>query len=520
MAAQSKKQNRWVWKVRISGLLRAVIVAILVLIQFLFILYLSVWLREKTIYYYTLVTVASYLVILSLVNDSRSVSYKVSWITIVLLLPVSGHVMYVLWGQSSSYGKISSEIRRRVGYGYDFCEYSETTMSRYEELYRNQCRIAKYLESKHFPLYKNNQLSYYGMGEDAFEAIFEDLKQAKHYIFINFYIVAEGRLWERMHEILKDRLAQGVEIRFLYDDFGAMFRTSKYFRDELEEEGIQVRIFNPIHKYTSQLYMNYRSHQKLVIVDGEVAYTGGINLADEYANLIARFGVWKDSALRVRGEAAWGFAICFLQMWDATEPKTLFSDYLKYRPNAIFAENDTFCQVFTDGPAIRDNSAENVYHQMANTAQRLLYIATPYLIIDEKLRDALCFAARSGIDVRIITPGIPDKKMVKILTNYNYGSLLQSGVRIYEYTPGFLHSKIIMNEQSAVVGTINMDYRSFYLHYEDGAMVSDPAFLEAVAADFEKTFAESKEMTYADWLKRPLRWKIIQPLLNLGATLM
>ena len=520
MSAQGRKQNGWIWKVRVSGILRAFIVAVLVLLQFLFILYLSVWLRETTVYYYTLVTIASYFVIISLVNDSRSVSYKVSWISIVLLLPVSGHVMYVLWGRTSSEGKISAEIRRRISYGYDFCTYAEETMQRFEQQYRNQSRIAKYLQSKHFPLYKNNQLRYYGMGEDAFEAIFEDLRQAKRYIFLNFYIVAEGRLWERTHEILKKKVADGVEVRFLYDDFGSMFRTSKYFPDHLVEEGIQVRIFNPIHKYTSQLYMNYRSHQKLVVIDGEVAYTGGINLADEYANLITRFGTWKDSAVRVRGEAAWGFAVCFLQMWDASEPKAAFSKYEAYRPSAIFAENDCFCQVFADGPAIRDNSVENVYHQMANTAHKLLYIATPYLIIDEKLRDALCFAARSGIDVRIITPGVPDKKMVKILTNYNYGSLLKSGVRIYEYTPGFLHSKIIMNEKSAVVGTINMDYRSFYLHYEDAVMVSAPDFLDAVRADFEETFAKSLEITYQQWKKRPLSWKIVQPLLNLGATLM
>ena len=197
MSAQGRKQNGWIWKVRVSGILRAFIVAVLVLLQFLFILYLSVWLRETTVYYYTLVTIASYFVIISLVNDSRSVSYKVSWISIVLLLPVSGHVMYVLWGRTSSEGKISAEIRRRISYGYDFCTYAEETMQRFEQQYRNQSRIAKYLQSKHFPLYKNNQLRYYGMGEDAFEAIFEDLRQAKRYIFLNFYIVAEGRLWER-----------------------------------------------------------------------------------------------------------------------------------------------------------------------------------------------------------------------------------------------------------------------------------------------------------------------------------
>ncbi len=519
MAAR-QKQNRWIWKVRISGFLRAFIVALLVLVQFWFIFKLSDWLRDSTIYYYTLLSIASFWVIILMVNDSQSTSYKVVWTAICLALPISGHIMYILWGKSSSNGKMSLELRRRMCYGRDYLEFSEETMKTYEEMYGYRSRIAKYLEAKHFPLYKNNQLRYYGMGQEAFAAIFEDLRKARRFIFLDFYIVSEGRLWNEMHAILSQKRREGVEIRFVIDDFGSMFRTSKYFRDELEEEGIQVRIFNPVHKYIQKLYMNFRSHQKLVIIDGEIAYTGGINLADEYANYITRFGVWKDAAIRVRGDAVQSFNNAFLQMWDGCDPKAPFSDYDAYRPTGIFAENNTFCQFFTDGPIFPDNAAENVYHQMANSAQRYLYITTPYLIIDEKMRDTLCFAAKAGIDVRIITPGIPDKKSVKLLTNYNYGVLLHSGVRIYEYTPGFIHSKIILNEQCAIIGTINMDYRSFYLQYEDGACLTDPAIVASIRLDVEKTFAECREISYEDWLKRPFRWKMVQPLLNLMATLL
>ncbi len=520
MDRMRKKQNQWIWKGQISSVLRALIVAFLVLLQMVFLIDLAIWLREATIYYYTIVEVASFLIILSLVNDNRSEAYKIGWISLVLLLPLSGHLMYLLWGKSKLTKKqkvafASAEAEFRVN-----CEFMEGMVEEYGREYAGQERLAKYLEARHFPLTKNNRATYYASGEEAFEAIFEEVGRAKRYVMISFYIVAEGRLFERMYELLKKKAADGIDVFFLYDDFGSMFRTTNRTWEQMESDGIHIRIFNPIHRYTSKLYMNYRSHQKLIIVDGEAAFTGGINLADEYANLIERFGVWKDAAVKVVGDAAWTFARYYLQMWKIAGDETKDLDYEPYRPKTMFAENCTYCQFFADGPNHVDQCAEYVYQQIADTAKKTLYIMTPYLILEQKMKNALCFAAKAGIDVRIITPGVPDKKLVKLLTNYNYGELLRAGVRIYEYKPGFLHSKMIMNESCACVGTINMDYRSFYLHYEDGVVVSDEKFIESVREDFKRTLEQCEMVTYGVWLKRPYLWKMVQPLLNLYAVLL
>ena len=288
----------------------------------------------------------------------------------------------------------------------------------------------------------------------------------------------------------------------------------------LESEGIQVRVFNPIHKYTDKLFMNYRSHQKIVVIDGNIGYTGGMNIADEYANLIERFGVWKDTAVRVFGEAVWGLTVTFLQMWEVASTGEYLA-YSIYKPTIEFEMNQTFACVISDGPVNNpSNPIENIYKQIIHYANDYLYISTPYLIIEEDMQLALIMAARSGVDVRIITPFIPDKKHVKILTNYNYGVLLANGIKIYEYTPGFIHAKSIINENCGVVGTINMDYRSFYLHYECGVFMAEKKIIGDIKDDFTMTLKQCREVTYAEWKSRPLGLKIYQSILNIFSTQM
>ena len=317
-----------------------------------------------------------------------------------------------------------------------------------------------------------------------------------------------------MHALLLEKIHQGVEVMFMYDDFGAMLRTSKYFRRNLEEEGFKIQVFNPIHQYTEKLYMNYRSHQKIIVIDGNVGYTGGMNLADEYVNYVSRFGKWKDS------DAVWGLTVTFLQMWEVCANGTMI-DYTPYRPTKQFKENNVYCQVIADGPANNpENPIESTYKQIIHYSKKYLYVMTPYLVIEEDMRDSLIFAVKSGVDVRIITPFIPDKKSVKQVTNYNYGKLLEAGVRIYEYTPGFIHAKAIINEDCGIVGTINMDYRSFYLHYECGVFMCNREVIETIRDDFDKTFKISREVTFEEWKNRPWKIKFLQSVLSLFSTLM
>jgi len=444
-----------------------------------------------------------------------------AWISIVTLLPISGFIMYYLWGRASgNKRRLDQHILRQISYGSQFLIQDEDVYLEFISEHPVEGRMVKYMETEGFTLSGGNAVDYFSMGEDVFEEIFGDLEKAERFILIDFFIVAEGGIWDKMHEILKRKIEEGVEVKFLYDDFGAAIRTHKFFRQILEHEGFEIRVFNPVHKYTGELYMNYRSHQKILVIDGEVGYTGGFNLADEYANLVERFGVWKDTGIRIRGDAVWGLTVIFLQMWEASENTETNIEYLKYKTNFVHKCGDVFCQVISDGPANNpSNPIESLYNQMIVYADKYLYITTHYLIIEDYMKNSLIEAAKRGVDVRIITPGIPDKKNVKLLTNYNYGPLLREGVRIYEYTPGFIHAKQVLTENSVIVGTINMDYRSFYLHYENGVWMSGKEIQEAVREDFFRTFKESKEVTYEEWLKRPRRWKIVQPLLNLFSTL-
>lgn len=503
----------------LSGFLRACMVAFFVIFQFGLIIALPFWLNRYTVYFYAIMEIASLIVILALVNDVRSPAYKIAWISICTIFPISGEIMFLLWGKNGASKKIDEKLTNIMMHGEEYKEYDSECKKQLHEIVPNSMRMSNYLEAEGFPLTKNNQIQYFSMGEDAFESMIADLIQAKHFVLMDFFIVAEGALWDAIHEVCLQKIKEGVEIKFIFDDFGAMIRTDKYFAKDLQKEGFEVAVFNPIHRYTDKLYMNYRSHQKIMVIDGNIGYTGGFNLADEYANLIQRFGVWKDTGVRIEGDAVWWMTVTFLQMWEIATEKVGI-DFNKYRPTKTFEESDVYCQVIADGPLNNPNNPiEMVYGQMIHYACEYLYVMTPYLIIEKDMQDALVNAVKSGVDVRIITPFIPDKKTVKLITNYNYGYLLKNGVRIFEYEPGFIHAKCILNESSGIVGSINMDYRSFYLHYENGVWIANKQVISEIKKDFEQTFAQCREISYEEWCQRPVSMQVQQTVLNLFSTL-
>lgn len=506
-------------KNNMSGFLRAVVSGLLVLVQILVILTLPLFLRQYTAFFYFILEVASFVVAIGLINANKNASFKVAWMAIALLLPVSGHIMYYLWGRRSSRKKLFENTELKIAESYPYIEFDAECEKDFYSEHPELKGLSKYLKSYRFPLYRNNRAKYYRMGEDVFKDIFQDIIAAKKFVLLNFFIVADGVLLDMLHDILLKKVKEGVEVIFIYDDFGGMIRTDKHFCRKLNDEGIRTILFNPIHKYTDKLIMNYRTHQKIVVIDGNIGYTGGFNIADEYANLIERFGVWKDCGIRIEGDGVWGLTMIFLQVLSICRPKENV-DYNRYRPDKIPGKNNCYCHVIADGPYPYDSHImESTYKQIISSADEYVYIMTPYLILEEHMIQTLTEAVKRGVDVRIITPKIPDKKKVYKLTQYNYGPLLGGGVRIYEYTPGFIHSKVIMNESSALVGTVNMDYRSFYLHFENAVWISEKEILADIYDDFENTFMISETISYESWKNRPRMDKIIQPVLNMFSTL-
>lgn len=379
----------------LSGFLRVLVTAWIVFLQVLLIIFLPFLLRQFTVFFYFIVEIISVIAIVTLVNRNQSPSYRLAWISIVLLLPISGFFMYYLWGRSSKKRKyLDRHILRQISYGNQFLLEDKKVTAEYIAKNPVAGRMVKYMSAEKYMFTGGNEVSYYPMGEDVFEDIFADLEKAEKFILIDFFIVAEGAIWDKLHEILLRKIDEGVEVKFMYDDFGAAIRTGKYFKRVLEDEGFEVRVFNPIHKYTGELYMNFRSHQKILIIDGEVGYTGGFNLADEYANLIERFGVWKDTGVRICGEGVWGLTVVFLQMWEVCGRDEKHIDYLKYK--AIYPRvGNTYCQVISDGPANNPrNPIESIYNQMIMYSNKYLYITTPYLIIEDYMKQSLIEAVK------------------------------------------------------------------------------------------------------------------------------
>lgn len=511
-------------KTYISGGIRAIVVLIMLFFQFSLLFSLSFRAASYGILIYYATSIITALIIIGLVNKNSIPSFKIGWLIIIALIPYAGLLMYIFWGSDRSTKRIRNRNFSHIKYSYKFIEDSNKELAELEQKDYNKAKIARYMVNNHFPLLHKNKINYFPFGEDAFESIIDDIEHAEKFIFLDFFIVADGYLWRSLKDILINKAKSGVEVKFLYDDYGSMFRTSKSFWKELNNAGIETAEFNPITKYLDRLYLNFRSHQKIVIIDGKIGYTGGFNLADEYVNQLDRFGVWKDNAVRIEGNGVFGLTLTFLSMWGLVKNKDIedFNIYkYKFTPDELKDLDNNYVQIISDGPENNpSNPAADVIKQLVFNSRDYLYITTPYLIPESDMSEALVTAAQSGVDVRIIVPGVPDKKLVNLLTKYNYGKLLQGGVKIYEYTPGFIHAKTYITRDCGMIGTINLDYRSLYLHYECAAFLWDSTVINKAKEDVLQTIEQCKEITYEAWKKRPWYQKLIQPVINLFASLL
>lgn len=381
--------------------------------------------------------------------------------------------------------------------------------------------LAHYMNrSLHFPVYRNTKATYFSCGEEKFPALLEQLKKARKFIFLEYFIVAEGYMWGSILEILKQKAAQGVDVRFMYDGMCSISLLPYNYPKRIEKYGIKCKMFSPIRPILTTV-QNNRDHRKICVVDGVVGFTGGINLGDEYINRQERFGYWKDTAVMLEGDAVQSLTMLFLQMWNVTERKQ--ESYGRYltKPAKELHRELGFVMPYGDSPFDNEDVGEEVYCHILNHAKKYVHIMTPYLILDSQMMDALCRAAKSGIDVKIIMPGIPDKWYAFALAKTYYKELIQSGVKIYEYTPGFVHAKIFVSDNdTATIGTINLDYRSLYLHFECGVFIYNNPVIRDVERDFQNTLKLCHRISVADLKKISFRMIFMGRVLRLIAPLM
>lgn len=499
---------------------RLFIRCLIILLQLIVLFVLVYSLSAYSIYIQGVMTIMSLIFALALVNnDDSNPMFKISWLIPILTFPVAGWIFYFVFERRKVSHNTEIKYLEILESSKDTIEQDPDVLHEIEEEHRSAAKIFRYIQNtSNSCVYNNTRTEFFPSGELFFKSYIEELKKAEKFIFIEYFIIAKGKMWHSILEILKEKAANGVEIRVMYDDVGTINLLERDYHKKLNSYGIKTVIFNPF-RASLDTFLNYRDHRKITVIDGNVAFTGGLNLADEYVNKKVRFGYWKDCALMLKGDAVSSMSLLFLQLWDlATDgPEIDFNQYFstkKYEP-------DGFVQPFGDGPINGNLIGKLAYISIINNAKNYVHIATPYLILDNEMITALCLSAKSGIDVKIITPKVPDKWYVHCVTRSNYLVLIKSGVRIYEYSPGFIHSKtIVADDKYAIVGTANFDFRSFYLHFENGVFMYKSKAVQQVAGDYQDTLDESCEITLVMCNNTPFLKRILRSILRLFSPLM
>lgn len=499
-------------------------VAVAILIQLAWI-FITVWrLAGYSRYISWGISALSIIVVLWLVNKKMNPSYKLGWTLLIMAVPVFGLTLYMLFGKSRIASEIQKEYVKLHQKSAPYMKQDQQIIERMNGEDPSSVNQSRYIYSHSgFPVWENTTAEYFQVGDDMFPVLVKELNEARHYIYIEYFIINDGIMWQTILDILERKASEGVDVRLIYDDFGCLTTLPHKYYEILRSKGIQCQVFNPFRPILN-IIQNNRDHRKICVIDGHTGFTGGINLADEYINQKKRFGHWKDTAVMLKGEAVWNMTMMFLNMWTLTSGNAEEIDYERYFPGRYHEEpfaSDGYVQPFSDTPLDQEVVGENVYLNIINRSRRYVYICTPYLIIDNEMMTALCLAAKSGVDVRIMTPGIPDKKMVFLLTQSYYEQLLESGVKIYEYQPGFLHAKsFVCDDEIAVVGTINLDYRSLYLHFEDGVWMFRNRVIHEIREDFEHSMEYCKAIDIQFCKNRNVVVRAIQSIMRLLAPML
>jgi len=510
---------------RHKGLLRLIFsrigfVIILMLIQLSIIMSCYKWFNEYFVGFNSIVWIFTIFMVIHLFNSDMDATAKLTWLLLMTLFPIPGAILLWFTEMDIGHRAIKARLNELISETKNKIPQNEETLSKPEIISSGIDDLCRYMnKSGCFPIYENTEVTYFPLGEDKFEAMLEELKKAEKFIFLEYFIINEGLMWGSVLKILADKAAEGVDVRVMYDGMCEMSTLTADYPKRLAKLGIKCKPFSPIHPFISTYY-NYRDHRKILVIDGKVAFNGGVNLADEYINRIERFGHWKDTALMLKGEAVQSFTLMFLQMWNITEKHAVWDNFLT--PYAVQANlpnksavsdksnvSGGYVMPYCDSPLDEYKAGENVYMDILNRAKRYVHIMTPYLILDNELEASLKFAAQRGIDVKLILPGIPDKKAAYALAKSHYKALVGAGVKIYEYTPGFVHAKVfVSDDEKAVVGTINLDYRSLYHHFECATYLYRTGCISEIEADFSDTLAKCREITPDSIKHEKLSYKI------------
>ena len=501
-----------------NGVSRVVFTVLSVLLQVLWIVWAAIKLTRYYAWVQLALSVLAFLLALRIYGRNTCSATKISWIIVVLTFPIFGVCLYLLFGRSGAVNIMRGRFTRTNA---ELLPHYAPPLARDampdDLALQNQIH---YLQTQaQYPACRNTDVTYYGDTTAALEAQKADLRKAQHFIFMEYHAIEDSTAWQGIEDILAERAAAGVEVRVFYDDMGSIGFVDTAFAKKLQQRGIQCRVFNPIVPVLN-VFMNNRDHRKITVIDGQVGYTGGYNLADEYFNLTHPYGRWKDSGVRLEGDAVRNLTLIFLEMWGTTQKEMPAIE--PYLPAIRYTAREAATVLpYADNPLDDKRVGEDVYLNLINSAQRYVYITTPYLILSDEMQRALVLAAQRGVDVRIITPGIPDKKLIFSVTRSYYARLAAGGVQIYEYTPGFIHAKqFVADDKAAAVGTINLDYRSLYLHFENGCWFCGCQAVQDVRADFEALFPQCENVTPQYSGQRSLALRGVQCAFRLFSPLM
>lgn len=490
-------------------------VSVLILLQlslvYLFIYQMSLRVSEA----YALLQVLNVFIVLYILNRYDNPSYKLTWIVFILVVPLVGGITYLMFGGR----KIPKDLRhgiRQLGLDEPFLKQDPKVIAKISDPHLKK-QVHYLYEFNGLPVFDHTDIVYHPSGEAKFDAMMLALKAAKTYIFLEYFIIKPGFVWDSVYDVLKAKVAKGVDVRLIYDDAGCG-QMGIDFLEQLRAVGIKAEVFNPIRPVLA-ITMNNRDHRKIVVVDGQVGFLGGINLADEYINRTHPFGHWKDTAIEVRGDAVYGLTLMFLQFYDFLSNSS--SDFQAFKGKAKRSANAGFIQLYSDSPTDDEPVSQTMHLNLINSAQSSITILTPYLIVGYEMMTALVAEAKSGVKVKIIVPHIPDKKYVFEVTQSNYAFLIKNGIEIYEYLPGFMHAKmIVVDDRVATVGTANLDFRSYFLHYECGALICASPAIDAIVEDVSQTLEKCVQISLEDAESTPLVVKFARAILTLFSTLL